>query len=158
MNFEELRPSDVLYPVAHRVKSAAGEAPVTVPRGGMVRSMGVNLKDVRLSGRRVAAVAVAIGVHLGLLIVLLRPAQPASTTDQFVEDKATSLELSFISSPPTTSSSLTPQDGRRVAPASEPVRSRIRSVRAAVGNEASVSLGCGRGRQENTEQGRSHFA
>jgi hypothetical protein len=108
----------------------------------MVRSMGVNLKDGPLSGRRVAAVAVAVGVHLALLIALLRPAShPASTTNQVVEDEAALLELSFISSPPITSSSSTPQAptvaGRRVAPTSEPVRSRIRGTRAAVvGTEA----------------------
>lgn len=79
----------------------------------MVRSMGFNLKNFPISARRVAAMVVAIGCHVFLLIVLLRPASSFGSTDAIVENKATLLELRFIARPLMTSP--TSQSPSRVA-------------------------------------------
>lgn len=49
-----------------------------------------------LSARRVVALAVAIGSHLALLVVLLRPATPASAPWVSTEGSAATLKLRFI--------------------------------------------------------------
>lgn len=94
----------------------------------MVRSMGANLKRLPVSGRRVAAIVVAVGCHVGLLMLLLRPASNVMNAAAVVEERVTLLKLRLIStplSPSPSSKSLPPQQaGHQSALANEPLRSR----------------------------------
>ncbi|WP_107913701.1 hypothetical protein [Luteibacter sp. OK325] len=98
--------------------------------------MGVNLNGISISARRVAAIVVTVGCHVGLLMVLLRPASNMVDTTAIADDKTPSLELRFISTPLKKSpmpTSQTPQlAGSRDAPANESARSRARRTRAVI--------------------------
>lgn len=73
----------------------------------MVRSVGANLKGSPISRRRVGAMAVAIGCHVGLIMVLLQPAAGVVSTANVVEDPAALLKVRFVSTPGATRPSST---------------------------------------------------
>jgi len=112
--------------------------------GGMVRSVGANLKGLPISRRRVAAMAVAAGCHVGLLMVLLQPAAGVVSSANVMKDPATLLKVRFISTPgatPPLSTAQAPQPARRrSALASEPMRRPPRRTRPVVASSKTRSF------------------
>jgi hypothetical protein len=101
---------------------------------------GVGSRDRPVSARRIVAIAVSVGCHLGLLLVLLRPATPNRTymTAAVVNDEA-ALQVRFIAQTQRASRLLVPRLAAhapgvaREAPAKErmpPAAPRVTQVAA----------------------------
>ena len=65
--------------------------------------MDVDLKEHPVSPCRVAAMVIALGCHVGLLMVLLKPPSALTDSAQLLDDQRAVLELRFVSARPTTS-------------------------------------------------------
>lgn len=62
-----------------------------------MRMVGVNDQNVPMSTRRILALATAIGCHLGLLLIILRPASQTTIGAPAVESDAVILTLRIVS-------------------------------------------------------------
>jgi len=110
--------------------------------------MGVDLKRDALSPRRIAAMVIALGCHVSLLMVLLKPASAIIGSARFLNDQAAMLELRFVSARPTVSVSSASVSGsqgpraigRREEPTIERRPSRTPSVGAVMSPLPSHSL------------------
>jgi hypothetical protein len=94
-----------------------------------VRMDGVKSNGPRMSARRIVAMAVTIGCHLGLLMMLLRPAAPHTNITSMMKTNTAAIELRFISSPRPTSASFESPAVQATA------RSSVVSLKASVKTE-----------------------
>lgn len=101
-------------------------------------------KSATLSARRAVALAVALGSHLALLMVLLRPAAPASAPWVSTEGSAATLKLRFIPLPRVAPAPPpTPRQTASTPIVPAPLRAKVRSPAATHGQSPETASASG---------------